>query len=274
MHKNTRTFVLLLFMNMTTQLHNSPIYGPVHSRRLGLSLGINLMPVDGKYCTFDCIYCECGYNCERVTHTPRPTVEQVTQALDAKLRAMVVKGTPPDVLTFAGNGEPTAHPHFAKIVDATVDLRNRYCPKARISVLSNATMIHREAVREALMKVDNNIQKLDAVDDAYIRLVDRPVSHNYRVSDVIENLRLFHGHVIVQTMFLQGTMDGVDVGNTCPRLVDPWLEAIRYISPSAVMIYTVDRPTPDEALQKAAAEELDDICSKVKALGIACSVSY
>ncbi len=274
MHENTCTFVLFLLMDMTTQLHSSPIYGPVHSRRLGLSLGINLMPADGKYCTFDCIYCECGYNSERITHTPRPTVEEVTQTLESRLQAMVALGTPPDVLTFAGNGEPTAHPHFSEIVDATIVLRNNYCPKARISVLSNATMIHREAVRKALVKIDNNIQKLDAADDEYIRLLDRPVSHNYSVSDVIENLRLFRGHVIVQTMFLRGTIDGVDVSNTCPRLVEPWLEAIQYIRPGAVMIYTVDRPTPDEALQKATPAELDDICRRVKALGIACSVSY
>ena len=138
---------------MSTQLHNSPIYGPVHSRRLGLSVGINLMPADGKYCTFDCIYCECGYNHERQTRTPRPTVAEVTAALERQLQTMADDGSRPDVLTFAGNGEPTAHPHFAEIVDATIALRNRYCPDARISVLSNATQLHRAEVREALLAV-------------------------------------------------------------------------------------------------------------------------
>lgn len=263
-----------MVIDMATQLHDSPLYGPVHSRRLGLSLGINLMPKDGKYCTFDCIYCECGYNCERITHTPRPTVEEVAQALETQLQTMAAQGMLPDVLTFAGNGEPTAHPHFAEIVDAVVALRNRYCKQARISVLSNATMIHRPAVREALMKVDNNIQKLDTASDDYIRLVDRPVNHNYHVDDIIVSLRLFNGHVTVQTMFLHGTMNGVDVGNTCARLVEPWLKAIAYIRPSAVMIYTVDRPTPDATLQKASPTELDEIGSRVRALDIACSVSY
>lgn len=257
-----------------TELHNSPIYGPVHSRRLGLSLGINLMPSDGKYCTFDCIYCECGYNCERITRTPRPTVSQVVMSLENQLRMMNEQGESPDVLTFAGNGEPTAHPYFAEIVDATITLRNRYCRQARISVLSNATMIHRPEVRSVLMKVDNNIQKLDAADDIYIRLVDRPVGLRYHVDEIIENMRCFNGHVIVQTMFLHGSMDGIDVSNTCERIVGPWLKAIEYIRPGGVMIYTIDRPTPDACLQKALPSELDAICRRVKNMGIDCSVSY
>lgn len=259
---------------MSTQLHNSPIYGPVHSRRLGLSVGINLMPADGKYCTFDCIYCECGYNHERQTRTPRPTVAEVTAALERQLQTMADDGSRPDVLTFAGNGEPTAHPHFAEIVDATIALRNRYCPDARISVLSNATQLHRSEVREALMKVDNNIQKLDTVDDAYIRLVNRPASRAYCVDDIIGQLRLFDGHVIIQTMFMHGSIDGEDVGNTAERYVAPWLEAVKLIQPAEVMIYTIDRPTPDTCLQKATPLELDAIRRRVENMGIACTASY
>ena len=150
-------------------LYDSPVFGPVHSRRLGISLGINLMPRDGKLCSFDCIYCECGLNENHRTSAPRPTREQVREALEAKLRSMRDAGELPDVLTFAGNGEPTAHPDFPSIIDDTIALRNRYCPEAHVSVLSNATFAVRPKVHEALMKVENNIQKLDTVSMEYIR---------------------------------------------------------------------------------------------------------
>lgn len=257
-----------------TVIYPSPIFGPIHSRRLGVSLGINLMPADGKVCTFDCVYCECGFNADFRPHRPRPSREEVRSALEAQLQRMAAEGPAPDVLTFAGNGEPTAHPHFAEIVDATIALRNRYCPDARISVLSNATQLHRSEVREALMKVDNNIQKLDTVDDAYIRLVNRPASRAYRAADIIDQLRLFDGHVIIQTMFMHGSIDGEDVGNTAERYVAPWLEAVRLIQPAEVMIYTIDRPTPDTCLQKATPLELDAIRRRVEDMGIACTASY
>lgn len=159
---------------MSTVIYPSPIYGPVHSRRLGLSLGINLMPSDGKICTFDCLYCECGFNKDHRTHTPYPTREAVYSALEKQLIQMHNDGTHPDVLTFAGNGEPTANPHFAEIIDDTIALRNRWCPKAKISVLSNSTFSGKDSVRNALLKVDNNILKLDTVDPDYIRRVDAP----------------------------------------------------------------------------------------------------
>ena len=166
---------------MSTIIYPSPIYGPVHSRRLGLSLGINLMPPDGKICTFDCLYCECGFNAERRTRSPHPSREVVAEALERQLIAMHNEGQHPDVLTFAGNGEPTSNPHFAGIIDDTIRLRNRWCPEAKISVLSNSTFIGRQDIREALMKVDNNILKLDTVDNEYIRRVDRPTQPSYDV---------------------------------------------------------------------------------------------
>ena len=149
---------------MSTIIYPSPVFGPVHSRRLGISLGINLLPADGKVCSFDCIYCECGFNEDHRPTLPLPTREEVAAKLEVKLKEMVADGQLPDVLTFAGNGEPTCHPHFAEIIGDTIRLRNQYCPKAKVSVLSNATMIHRQAVHDALMLVDNNIQKLDTVD--------------------------------------------------------------------------------------------------------------
>ena len=255
---------------MSTVIYPSPIYGPVHSRRLGLSLGVNLMPADGKICTFDCLYCECGFNKDRRTHSPHPTRQQVTEALEKQLIKMHNDQEHPNVLTFAGNGEPTSHPEFSGIIDDTIRLRNRWCPNAKISVLSNATFSGHDDIRQALLKVDNNILKLDTVNMEYIRKVDRPVQPSYDVKDIIENMRWFKGHVIIQTMFMKG--DGTD--NTSEEYVAPWLKAVKYIQPQEVMVYTIDRETPDQKLRKASHEELNAIRDRVIALGIPCTTSY
>ncbi len=255
---------------MSTVIYPSPIYGPVHSRRLGLSLGINIMPADGKICTFDCLYCECGFNADRRTRSHYPTREIVVEALEKQLIKMHNDNEHPDVLTFAGNGEPTGNPHFPEIIDDTVRLRDKWCPDAKISVLSNSTFIHREKVRLALMKVDNNILKLDTVNADYIKKVDRPTQPTYDVNDIIEDLKWFNGHVIIQTMFMKG--DGTD--NTGDEYVMPWLDAVKSIKPQKVMVYTIDRETPDRMLQKASHEELDRIKDLVVASGIACTASY
>lgn len=251
----------------------SPIFGPVHSRRLGVSLGINLLPEDGKVCSFDCIYCECGYNSDHRPKQKLPTREEVREALEARLQDMKKNGPAPDVLTFAGNGEPTAHPHFPEIIEDTLALRDKYFPKAKVSVLSNSTFIHRLAVFEALNKVDNNILKLDTVDETYINELDRPAG-NYSVTSIIEGLKAFKGNCIVQTMFLKGGYQGKDMDNTTDKYVLPWLEAIREINPRQVMIYTIDRETPDHDLQKATHEELDRIAVLIKEAGMEVSVSY
>lgn len=259
---------------MSTIIYPSPIFGPVRSRRLGISLGINLQPGDGKTCTFDCIYCECGLNKDFPAHSPRPSREMVSQALEAKLKEMKQEDMAPDVLTFAGNGEPTSHHDFPSIIDDTIRLRNEYFPEAKISVLSNATMIQHEEVRNALMRVDNNILKLDTIDMDYIRLVDRPVQPSYDVQKIIAAMKLFRGHCIVQTMFMTGTTNGISVDNTTDSYVNPWLEAIKEIAPQQVMIYTIDRETPDKGLQKASADTLNAIRDRVIAEGIPCSASY
>jgi len=235
-----------------------------------VSLGINLMPSDGKVCTFDCIYCECGLNKDFRPTLPRPTREETAQALEQKLKEMVAEGVLPDVLTFAGNGEPTAHPQFAGIIDDTIRLRDHYCPEAKVSVLSNATMTHKADVCQALLRVDNNIQKLDTVDMDYINKVDRPVSPAYDVQKIVEQLRAFNGKVIIQTMFMTG--DGVD--NTGEEYVQPWLKAVEYIQPEEVMIYTIDRETPTKGLKKASREQLDAIRDRVVNAGIPCTASY
>lgn len=258
---------------MSTIIYPSPIFGPVHSRRLGVSLGINLMPGDGKVCTFDCVYCECGFNADHRPRLRRPTREEVRAALEARLQDMQANGPAPDVLTFAGNGEPTAHPHFAEIIDDTLALRDRYFPSAKVSVLSNSTMLHRPEVVDALRRIDNNILKLDTVDADYIRRVDRPTGA-YDVRQVIARLKAFHGHLIIQTMFMKGTHDGLSVDNTGDCYVLPWLDVVREIAPRQVMIYTIDRETPDLHLEKATREELDRIAVLVRAAGLDVSVSY
>jgi wyosine [tRNA(Phe)-imidazoG37] synthetase (radical SAM superfamily) len=255
---------------MSTIIFPSPIFGPVQSRRLGVSLGINLLPDDGKICTFDCVYCECGFNDERRTRSHHPARERVAEELERQLIKMNEEGRLPDVLTFAGNGEPTSHPHFPEIIDDTIRLRNRYSPQSKISVLSNATFIGRPRIREALLKVDNNILKLDTVDNEYIRRVDRPTQPSYDVNKIIENMKLFNGRLIIQTMFLKG--DGTD--NTGDEYVLPWIEALKDIKPESAMIYTIDRETPNKNLLKATPEEFDRICAMVIAAGIPCTASY
>ena len=258
---------------MSTIIYPSPIFGPVHSRRLGISLGINLLPADGKVCSFDCIYCECGFNEDHRPSLPLPTREEVALKLEAKLQEMVADGQLPDVLTFAGNGEPTCHPHFAEIIADTIRLRDQYCPKAKVSVLSNSTMIHRPQVHDALMQVDNNILKLDTVDPAYINKVDHP-NGTYDVNLIIDRLKAFQGHVIIQTLFMRGECNGESVDNTGDEYVNPWLEAVKTIAPQQVMIYTIDRETPTQGLLKATHEQLDQIRDRVIAAGIPCSASY
>ena len=254
---------------MSTIIYPSPIFGPVHSRRLGVSLGINLLPADGKVCTFDCIYCECGFNADHRPHLKMSTRREVYDALEARLQDMQRVGPRPDVLTFAGNGEPTAHPDFPAIIDDTLKLRDQYFPEAKVSVLSNATMIARPAVREALMRVDNNILKLDTVDPDYINKVDRPTGR-YDVHDIVDTMKRFHGQLIIQTIFFEGP----GVSNTSDDYVGPWLEAVKAIAPRQVMIYTIDRETPDRTLQKATPLVLDAIARRVEQAGINCQVSY
>lgn len=255
---------------MATIIYPSPIFGPVNSRRLGVSLGINLMPDDGKVCSFDCLYCECGFNTDFRPKHKRPTRQEVKDALTEVLKKRHENQEPLDDITFAGNGEPTGHPDFKAIVEDTIQVRNQYFPEAKLSVLSNSTYIYKEEIREALMLVDNNILKLDTVDMDYIKKLDRPQQPNYDVKDIIKNLKMFDGHVIIQTMFLCG--DGMD--NTSEHYVAPWLEAVKDIKPEKVMVYTIDRETPDKLLKKASHETLDAIKARVEALGIPCTASY
>ena len=256
-----------------TALFHDIIFGPVHSRRLGLSLGVNLLPLSSKLCSFDCIYCECGWNAEHPGGRRFNSREDVRTQLEATLRRMAADSTPPDVITFAGNGEPTMHPDFEAVIGDTIALRDALCPAAKVSVLSNATQIHRDSVRRALLRVDNNILKLDSAFDATARLINNPQSPVYSVRRVVDQMKGFDGHLTVQTMFLRGEFDRQRVDNTTEEEVAAWLRLIGEIGPRQVMVYSLDRDTPCQTLEKVPREELQAIAARVEALGIPCSVA-
>ena len=259
---------------MQRVLFHETIFGPIKSRRLGSSLGVNLSPNDGKVCSFDCLYCEAGYNAQGPGTTGLPRREDVARLLEEKLKAMKAEGSPLDVITFSGNGEPTMHPDFGGIIDDTIALRDKYFPAVKISVLSNSTRLHRPDVVGALKRVDNNILKLDSAFDRTAALLDRPVDSRYSVEDVIESLREFEGQAIVQTMITRGSHDGKSVDNSTDEEVDALIEAYRRIKPREVMIYTIDRPTPERSLQHVSREELDRIAERItSATGITVQVS-
>lgn len=256
-----------------TALFEEVIFGPVHSRRLGLSLGVNLLPVHAKLCTFDCVYCECGWNAERCGDRRFNDRAMVRERLEEVLSGMVGAGTPPDVITFAGNGEPTLHPDFEGVIADTIALRDRLCPSAKISVLSNATQLHREEVCRALDRVDNNILKLDSAFDETVRRINRPQQPAYTVDGTVGRLERFAGRFILQTMFLRGVCDGAPIDNTTEEEVSAWLRLVERLRPRQVMVYSLDRDTPCQTLERVPREELQRIADRVEALGIACSVA-
>jgi wyosine [tRNA(Phe)-imidazoG37] synthetase (radical SAM superfamily) len=259
---------------MATFLFDKIIFGPVKSRRLGISLGINLLPVKRKICNFNCIYCECGWtgNIEKsLNHLPGR--KEIFEALDAKLSEMKSMNQAPDVITYAGNGEPTLHPDFPAIIDDSIILRNKYFPNARIAVLSNSTTINKPEIKAALLKIDQNILKLDSALKSTIETHNQP-RVNINVKKLIENLAGFNGRVIIQTLFLRGTLKGKEIDNTTAVEIEAWLKAIKKINPYEVMIYTISRDTPEGAkLKKVPLAELKKIAALVDSIGIRTQVS-
>lgn len=258
---------------MQTVLFTSTIFGPIHSRRLGTSLGVNLMPADGKVCSFDCLYCEAGFNAQGPGKKGIPPRAEVARLLEEKLAAMHAAGDPLDVITFSGNGEPTLHPDFKGVVDDVLRLRDRYYPKAKVSVLSNATKLRSPEVTEALRKVDNNILKLDSAIDPTVRQIDRPTNPNYTVADVIDGMKQFDGQCIVQTMLLRGEHDGRKIDNTTDEEIEALIKACKEIAPREVMLYSIDRKTPAEHLVKVERDELESIADRFRAAGLKVLVS-
>lgn len=259
---------------MSTFLFDEIIFGPVKSRRLGVSLGINLLPVKKKICNFNCIYCECGW-----THEPEKSInhlperEEVHNALKHKLAELKNKNQAPDVITYAGNGEPTLHPEFPGIIDDSILLRDKYFPRAKIAVLSNATTISYPNIRAALLRVDMNILKLDSAFDSTIKLHNQP-RLEIIAEELINGLAEFKGKVIIQTLFLRGSHEGKKIDNTTPVEINAWLKALERIMPSEVMIYTISRDTPEGSnLKKIPLHELKTIAASVELMGIKTQVS-
>lgn len=259
---------------MSTFLFDKIVFGPVKSRRLGVSLGINLLPTTRKVCNFNCIYCECGWTQNKgMSNEKLPSRKVVYEALDNKLAEMKKDQQSPDVITYAGNGEPTLHPEFPGIIDDSIVLRNKYFPNAKIAVLSNSTAIKKQAVRNALMKVDQNILKLDSAFDLTVNLHNQPVV-NIKVEELVRDLQLFKGRLIIQTLFVRGSFNGKRIDNTTPEEIDAWISALKKIRPSEVMIYTISRDTPEGGqIEKVPLAELKRIAALVKELGIETQVS-
>ncbi len=258
---------------MQRVLFHSTIFGPIHSRRLGASLGVNLTPNDGKICSFDCLYCEAGFNAQGPGTTGFPSRESVKKQLEEKLKSMRAAGSQLDVITFSGNGEPTLHPEFEGVIDDTIELRDKYFDNVKISVLTNSTRLSDPKVARALRKVDNNIMKLDSAIESTMRLIDRPNSPDFNAESAIERIASFGNQGIVQTMMLRGEYDGKKVDNTTREEVEALIEAYRRIQPKEVMLYSIDRKTPAENLEKVPKEELEQIAEKMRGAGISVQVS-
>lgn len=249
-------------------LFDSIVYGPIHSRRLGNSLGINLLPTTDKLCTFDCIYCECGFN-HPVLHPHLPSRQEVKTALEQFLLAYTTNGknAPLDVITFSGNGEPTLHPDFLGIIEDTCSLRDRYCPQAKVSVLSNATQLGREDVVRALRLCDKRILKLDSAQDQTMRLIDQPVNNNLTVKQIADWLRIFQGDFTLQTCFVKGQVGETLVDNTTEKEVMAWQQIVRELHPKQVMIYVIDRATPVKTLEKINYFQMEAIAAPLQQEG-------
>ena len=247
-------------------------YGPIHSRRLGTSLGMELMPLTDKLCTFDCIYCECGFN-QPVSHPILPTREEVRTALERKLQRLASGGVLLDVITFSGNGEPTLHPDFLGIIEDTCRLRDAYCPQAKVSVLSNSTQLGREDVVEALRLCDNRILKLDSAIDATMRLIDQPVNSSLTVAQIEAYLSVFNGDFTLQTCFIRGEHCGLRIDNTTSAELTAWYAAVERLQPKQVRIYVIDRATPVKTLEKVSREEMERIAAPLRERGMDVVVS-
>lgn len=253
---------------MVTILFHETVFGPIHSRRLGTSLGVNLSPTDGKICSFDCIYCEAGYNSQGQGKSGVPSRESVKRHLANKLKSMRETDAPLDVITFSGNGEPTVHPQFKEIIHDTLMLRDRYYPNAKVSVLSNSSFLGNQKVCDALSLVDNNILKLDSAIDSTLRLINAPVNPNIVVEGILQDIMKFRGKCIVQTMMLRGSHNGKTVDNTTDEEIEALIDAYRRIEPLEVMLYGIDRKTPEENLIKIPTEEMQAIGKRISDAGI------
>lgn len=248
-------------------IREETVFGPIFSRRLGSSLGINLLPEKGKICNFDCIYCECGWNRDGRNDTVLPTAEKVRGDLERMLKKLVAEGTPVDSITFSGDGEPTLNPEFPQIIDDTLRLRDEYYPWAKVSVLSNATRVHMPAVFNALRKVDNPIMKIDAPTNELVAKINMPAP-GYDLQRVIEALKQFEGNFVLQTCMLK--VDGLapqgrrlQFDSSSPEVVGPMMDIVRLLKPREWMVYTIDRATPMQGLVKFSPQEMKSLVQPI-----------
>lgn len=248
---------------MQTVIFHSTVYGPVHSRRLGVSLGINLMPNNGKICSFDCLYCEAGFNAQGAGDAHLPTPDEVEARLREQLTRMHSDGSPLDVITFSGNGEPTLHPDFETVVDRVLSLRNEFYPAAKVTVITNSTMAHRQSVQRALLRVDNILLKLDSAIDATFRIINRPANPLLTPADIISTLAQYGDRCVVQTMMISGEYNGTAFDNTTDEEIEALISAYRTIGPREVMLYSLDRPAPADHLVKIPLERLRQIGKRI-----------
>ncbi|MFV0505559.1 MAG: radical SAM protein [Bacteroidales bacterium] len=257
---------------MATFLFDKIIFGPVQSRRLGISLGINLLPQDFKICSFDCVYCECGWNKTANEKHKLPTRQEVREALENQLNLMIKENKAPNYITFAGNGEPTLHPEFAEIIDDTIDIRNKIAPNCKIAVLSNATRIGKESVFKALLKIDDNILKMDSAVPETAMLINK-YNSAYSIEKTVEKMKNFKGKFIMQTLFIRGEDKGKHFDNTTDAELEKWLKIVKETKPRMLMLYSISRDTPLETVEAVSKTELESIAKKVKALGIETQIS-
>ncbi len=257
---------------MATFLFEDIIFGPVKSRRLGVSLGINLVPVNRKVCTFNCIYCECGWTNDRnLPSEGFPPRDLIASSLKKKLGELGDTGQRPDSLTYAGNGEPTLHPEFHGIIADTLLIRDNHAPSSQIAVLSNGSLAHLPKVKEALMLVDKNILKLDTAFEQTFRVLNQPPP-GIKLASIIKNLKGFEKNLIIQTLFIRGTHEGNIIDNTTPEEVSALLQLYWEINPEEVQVYTIARDTPTGTLNRVPLEDLNEISVKIEELGIRTSV--
>ena len=257
---------------MSVFLFDELIFGPVKTPRLGVSLGINLLPTHRKMCSFNCIYCECGWTTNKSIQSRQlPSLADFELALESKLIALQGTELEPDSLTFAGNGEPCIHPQFAQIVDSTLALREKFAPKANVSVLTNGSMLHKEEVFEALLRVDNSLLKLDGGTAATISAINMPLKA-IKLEVYVEQLKRFNGNFVIQSLFLRGQHKGVAIDNTTQEEVNAWLNILLQVKPKKVMVYAIERDTPASGLVKVSETELESIAAKVRRLGIEAEV--
>lgn len=244
------------------------VFGPIHSRRLGVSLGVNVLPTEKKYCSFNCVYCECGWNViDTNVQVPLNKREDIRKALGKKLSENQNElNKTINSITFSGNGEPTIHPEILGIVNDVMELRDRYCPQAKISILSNSTNLVREDVFEALRKIDNPILKLDAGTEEMYETINEPVNSNFE--QIKQKLISFGNKAIIQTLLLRGEHNGKTIDNTSEEEFSAWLDTIKKIRPRMVMLYSIDRITPEKKLEKLLIPELESYAQRVRALGI------